>query len=393
MGEKMKEKLTIYRPAAAAFVTMMAMSLTSSTLSFFLEPVCAFLGVGKGSFSLIFSLMTVSGAISNPILGQYAGKKGVRKILLLSGLWVCAMLLLFSTAEQLWMVYLAGFLMGALGTNCVALCANVIVQNAYSGAAASGILGTVMAGSGVGGMIFNMIIPAVMENQGWQAGMRVMALCWLGMLLLAALVLGKETLPNYHKSGPSVGLGMTRAEALKSPELYLVFLVIIVITACCGIQQQQPSLLTSYGFSSERISLLISVQTAVLAVGKIVQGLLYGKLGIRRGGCIMILVFALAFVVLLNPGMVLPGMVLMAFGLGVYTTLMPLVTRNVFGTREYASIWSLIATGGSVGTILVSPLWGMVYDATGSYTLAMTVAPALLVVAALALYALLREKN
>lgn len=389
----MKEKLTIYRPAAAAFLTMMAMSLTSSTLSFFMEPVCGFLGVGKGSFSLIFSLMTVAGAVSNPILGQYAGKKGVRRILVLSGLWVCGAMLLFSAAEQLWMLYLTGFLMGALSTNCVALCANVIVQNSYMGAQASGILGTVMAGSGVGGMIFNMIIPSVLAARGWQAGMRVMALCWLAMLLLAALVLGREKLPEFHRSGPSVGLGMTRAEALKSPELYLVLLVIMVITACCGIQQQQPSLLSSYGLAPERISLLISAQTAVLAVGKIAQGLLYGRLGIRRGGCAMILVFALAFVVLGNAGTVVPGMVLMALGLGVYTTLMPLVTRSVFGTREYAAIWSLIATGGSVGTILVSPLWGMVYDTTGSYGLAMTVAPVLLAVAALTLHTLLREKR
>ena len=71
----MKEKLSFYRPAAAAFLVMMAMALTSSTISFFLEPVCESLQISRGSFSLIFSLMSVSGALANPFVGQYAGKK------------------------------------------------------------------------------------------------------------------------------------------------------------------------------------------------------------------------------------------------------------------------------------------------------------------------------
>ena len=69
---------------------------TSSTISFFLEPVCAELGIGKGSFSLIFSLMTIAGALTNPILGRFAGKHGVRGILAVSAVWGCGSLLLFS---------------------------------------------------------------------------------------------------------------------------------------------------------------------------------------------------------------------------------------------------------------------------------------------------------
>ena len=90
----MKEKLSFYRPAAAAFLVIMAMALTSSTMSFFLEPICESLQISRGSFSLIFSLMSVAGALTNPVLGRRAGRKGVRGILLVSGLWGCGSLLL-----------------------------------------------------------------------------------------------------------------------------------------------------------------------------------------------------------------------------------------------------------------------------------------------------------
>ena len=164
----MKEKLNFYRPAAAAFLVIMAMALTSSTMSFFLEPICESLQISRGSFSLIFSLMSVAGALSNPFVGQYAGKKGVRGILFLTGLWTGVCMILLSMVTKLWMLYAVAFCLGLFGSSCVCLCGNVMVQQAYFGPQASGILGAVMAGSGVGGMFFSLIIPRVIALFGWQ---------------------------------------------------------------------------------------------------------------------------------------------------------------------------------------------------------------------------------
>ncbi len=389
----MKEKINLYRPAVAAFLTMMVMSLTSSTLSFFSEPVCSELGIGRGSFSLIFSLMTVSGAMTNPAIGKRAGQKGVRAILLVCGIWGGGNLLLLSVINKLWMLYAVGFLLGAMGSNALALCGNVIVQKSYDARQASNLLGIVMSGSGVGGMIFNIIVPAVMAAASWRQAMQVMALFWLGLLLAAFVLLGKEKPMEQHSAAAGIGLGMTMQEAMKSRELYLLAAVIIVITAACGIQQQQPSLLAGYGFDAGQVSLMLSAQTAVLALGKIGQGMLYGRLGVRRGGCAMLLVFAAAFLLLLMPALAWPGLMVMALGLGIYTTLLPLVTRQVFGTREYAAIWGLLATCGSVGTIVANPLWGMVCDLTGGYVPGLILLPVLLTAAAFALNKLLREKR
>lgn len=374
----MKEKLNAYRPAVAAFLTMMAMALTSSTLSFFLEPICTHLQISRGSFSLLFSLMSLSGALVNPFLGQLAGKKGVRGILLLTGLWTGGCLFLLSMVQNLWMLYLTGFAMGTLSSTCLALCANVIVQENYFGQQASGILGGVMAGSGVGGMIFSILIPQCIANFGWQRAMQVMALCWLGMLWLAAVLLGKENAMNAGKGHGAAGLGMTRAEAMKSPRLYLQMGLIIIITACCGVQQQLPSLLAAKGFEAGTVSVMISVMTAFIAIGKVVQGILYGRLGIRLGGSVILLAFAAGCLAMLWSGLAYPGLVLLAFGMGAYTTLLPQVARRTFGSREYASIWALIATAGNAGTFVANPLWGMVYDLTGTYTLALVAAAVLL---------------
>lgn len=388
----MKEKLQAYRPAVAAFLVMMAMGLSSTCLSFFLAPICEHLQVGRGQVSIIFSLMTVTGALMNPVLGQYAGKHGVRNILLVSGVWACAGFYAFSLSNSLLVLYASALAMGAFSSSCAALCGNVIVQQAYIGAQASGILGVVMAGSGVGGMIFSLIIPGIISANGWQFAIRIMAVIWLALMWMAAFVLGNAKPIQVGSLAHSVGLGMTRQEALKSPKLYLQMVVIIVICACCGVQQQIPSLLGAYGFEAGQVSVTVSILTAFLAVGKVAQGLLYGKLGIQKGGYIMMAVFAAGFLALTGKALVYPGLILLAFGLGIYTTLLPQVTRQIFGSREYAAIWSLIATAGSVGSFAGAPAWGLVYDITGSYTLGLVAAAVLLMVALGALVMVFRKK-
>lgn len=389
----MKEKLRFYRPAMAAFFSIMAMALTSSTISFFLEPVCESLQISRGSFSLIFSFMNVSGALSNPFLGQHANRKGVRGILLLMGLWTGTCMVLLSFVTKLWMLYAVTFCLGLLGATCLTLCGNVIVQQNYSGAQASGILGAVMAATGVSGMFFSLIIPKVIAVFGWRIGFRVMGICWLTLLWLGALLLGKQAVYQSSHSNGTEGLGMTRAEAVKSPKLYLQILVIVVISGCCGLQQQMPSLLGARGFNAGQVSVMISAMTVFLALGKFGQGLLYGKIGVEKGGLLTMGAFAAGCLAMFSKVLIWPGMILLAVGMGIYTTLLPVVVRRVFGTREYASIWALIATVGSVGTVVGYPLWGAVYDLTGTYASGLIGAAVLLVCAMLAHWKTLKELN
>ena len=366
------EKLREYRPALAAFLLMMAMSLTTTALSFFVGPVCNALGFGRGSFTVYYSLMTATGAFSIPILGQIINKRGIRGILAVSAFWVAAGLWAFSLSGALWVFYAAGAGLGLFGTSCVSLCANVIVQQSYSGGRASGLLGLVMSGSGVGGMIVSLLLPGLIEDLGWRMCYRLLALCWLVLGLSALALLGKADLSGGVGQRRTPVDGMTRAQALRSPKLYLLTLVMFLLTAACGIQQQIPSVLAGFGFATDQVSAMVSFFTAALALGKIAQGILYSRLGPQRGGLLIVAVFAGSFLVLGRSGLVYPGLALLAVGMGSVTTLMPTLTRFTFGALEYAAIWSILSTASSIGALIATPLFGMAYDAFGSYAPAMT---------------------
>lgn len=380
-----------FLPAVSAFLLMMAMALTSTALSFFVTPVCADLGIGRGSFTIYYSLMTAAGALSNTFLGQYVNQKGVRGLILVSGFWVAAGLFLFSMSRTLWMFYAVAAALGLFGSSCTSLCANVIVQTCFSGEQASGLLGIVMSGSGVGGMIVSMILPGIIETRGWQFGYRLLSVLWLGLLVMSFLLLGKQETTHAvgHRATPVSG--MTRAEAMKSPKLYLLMVSGCIMYAVCGIQQQMPSLLGGMGFDTATVASMMSFLTAALAIGKILQGGLYGRVGIIRGSYIMVLLFAASFLMLMIPGIVYPALIALAFGMGVVTTLMPMVARFAFGPREFAAIWSILATASSVGSFAATPLWGMVYDMTGTYTPALIASSVGLVIALVCLVTSLKE--
>jgi multiple sugar transport system permease protein len=113
-----------------------------------------------------------------------------------------------------------------------------MVQQSYSGAQASGILGAVMAGSGVGGVFFSLIIPGIMEAFGWRMGMRAMGiswmlLLWLGMLVFIFIIPSDViTIPRYILFNELKLLGSPLAmvlpaalgQGLKSPIFILIFM-------------------------------------------------------------------------------------------------------------------------------------------------------------------------
>lgn len=378
------------RPAMAAFVQMMAMALTTTGLSFFVGPVCDEFGFGRGSFTVYYSILTAAGTIASPLLGQAIQRWGLRAAAAVSAIWTASGLLLFSFCSELWMFYLAGAFTGFFGTACVTLCAGVTVQTRYRGPSASRLTGLVMAGSGLGGMIVSLVLPELIDGWGWRWGYRLTALVWLLLGISAAWLLGSREQFTDPGSRDGDSRGMTRAQALCSGKLYLLIFVIFLLSAASGVQQQLPAVLSDGGLDTARVGMTMSVFTAALALGKIGQGLLYGKAGPKIGGAIMVLCYGLGFF-LLGRGHVLPGLLTLAVGMGTVTTLMPIVARVVFGGREYASIWSILSAVSNLGALIAAPMFGMAFDLTGSYAGAMTAAAVLLIPALAALMAVFRE--
>lgn len=368
------------RPAVAAFLLMLTMSLLSTGLSFFVAPVCAELGFGRGSFTLYYSLMVATGAVSISVLGDYMNKNGVKKIALIASVWGCVWLWAFSVSKSLWMFYGAGALLGFFGTSCVYLCANLIVQKSYTSEGASTILGVVMAGAGIGGVIWSNVTPLVLDLLGWRGSYRVLGVIWLVLILVSVVILGKETQAEFMTGSISAADGSSKKQALRSRKFYLAVIVMCVLTVCSCISQQLPSLLEGMGFDAGQVGMMLSVMTGSAAVGMVLEGMLCSRFGVKRILTLFVVGYALGYLMLSHASLAYPALILLACGSGTISTLMPVLVRQIFGGRDYAAIWSVVITCSSVASFLATPVWGMVYDMFGTYLPALIAMPILLAV-------------
>ena len=378
------------RPAAAAFLLMLTMSLLSTALSFFVGPVCEDLGFGRGSFTLYYSLMVAAGAVSASFLGNYMNRKGVRGVVLVSALWCGAGFWALSFSSALWMFYLTGAAMGLFGSTCVYLAANVIVQQSYSSKDASAVLGLVMAGAGIGGVIWSNVVPKIISHFGWRFGYRMLGVSWVVLAVLSALILGKRQLAGAFGNAKVDTSDGSKKEALKSLRFLLVVSVMCILTIASCISQQLPSVLGGLGHGENQISIMISVMTAASAVGTVAEGMICSKAGIQKTMIGVLAMYAAGYW-MLGADLAYPALVCLAFGAGAIGTLMPVVVRSIFGGRNYAAIWSVVITCSSVASFLATPVWGMVYDLFGTYMPALMVVPLLLVAAIFAVIAAFKK--
>ena len=66
-----------------------------------------------------------------------------------------------------------------------------------------------------------------------------------------------------------------------------------------------------------------------------------------------------------------PILVIAAISLSVPTVILPLLAVNAAGRERFPIIYGFMLTGSFAGTGIGVPLWGLVFDTTGSFALAM----------------------
>ena len=178
---------------------------------------------------------------------------------------------------------------------------------------------------------------------------------------------------------------------MRSLRFYLAVAVMCILTCASCISQQLPAVLEGLGHPGSKVSLMLSVMTAFVAVGTIAEGMMCSKIGILKTMILVMILYAAGYVLLLLNGSVYLALIFLAFGSGSIGTLMPIVVRTIFGGRDYAAIWSVVISCSSVASFLATPVWGMVYDIFGSYGPALVVMPVLLTLGIAALIGAFRK--
>jgi MFS family permease len=166
--------------------------------------------------------------------------------------------------------------------------------------------------------------------------------------------------------------GVTVDQAKKSKNLWSLFVMFFLMGWIIYSVQQTTALhATSLGFSPEQVAGILQFLFLGNMLAQIPMGMLADRFGVRKVLPAGLVVFTASLVLLIIPDADFTRLSIVGFIVGAAVVLMagflPIVIREVFGLRDYASIlgWGIAAR--TIGIAVGPPLHNLVYDLLGSY--------------------------
>jgi MFS family permease len=352
-----------------------------------LPPVAVSLGASLGSVMVFTSINALSGAVVMSTAGPFLIRRlGVRPLILIAGVVSGASLYAISYVSGLPALYVAAFTGGCLMPLSTQMGGAVLVNEWFVKRRGT-MLGIVMSTASVGGIVAGTVLPQVVISGGWQLGFRVLGLTNLGICLLTGIFLvrdrpshvslqayGAFDVEAHGDEGQSHG---TASAAFASPQFIALTLGLVIFSTLMAMQQHFPPLMKEHGLSLEAAGTLL----AMLSVANIAATLLFGVLNDRLGPLISAALSFTLLVVSLGLFVASSGYVPQAVAILVYSIpaitspiITPILYRHTFGEKHLVALLGIGIATMPVGVALGAPLWGLVKDTTGSYTLGLYIA-------------------
>lgn len=370
--------------AVSFLMVMICLGFCSSTKPLYLSAITGALGIERGLFSINDSCRFITTAVVNLFFGALIAKFGPRKLVAAGFLSLCASMLIYSLAESIYVFYIGGCLLG-LGLSWTTTTMVGYVVGIWCKENKGTIMGVVLAANGLGGAIAAQIIGPIISGQadgfGYRTAYRLTALI---LLVVGVIVVG--LFKDAPTDAPSAAVakkkpkgeswsGISFSQCLKTPYFYIAAVCVFLTgLALQGINGVYKAHMNDVGIPDDYSTMIVSIHSLALVVLKFLTGVIHDKKGLRFT-MIMCDIAAIAMAIILalvsptTTGMVLAMAygVISALGLPLETIMLPLITADLFGEKDYAKILGILVSFNQFGYAVGAPLTNLVFDLTGTY--------------------------
>lgn len=353
-----------------------------ASFGLFVLPMTQEFGWNRAEISFSLTVMIAVTAFSLPFVGRYVDRVGSRRILLLSMLALAACLAAIPAfVSELWHFTLIYFLIGTLaaGTNSVPY---MPVLSAWFFRHRGLAIGLAIAGIGLGYAYVPLLLHYMIDNHGWRSG--YYALSAVVVLVAMPLVyfflrespaeLGLK--PDGIDDGTTPkatrkDIGLTVRETLRHREFWLLVFIFIVLSFLLnGMLAHLVPMLSDRGMSPAAAASVAAVEGATVFFSRIFIGYLidrifapYVAMFFFSLSAVGMTMFALGAV----DGYAFLAAVLIGLSLGAEVDLLAYLATRYFGLRSFGSIYGLLFAAILAGTATGPIVFGLGYEATGSY--------------------------
>lgn len=352
----------------------------------FYRPVAEELGVGIGKLTLYVTIMSLTMAALFPVAGKLL-EKNLKLVLLIGGILQYVPFGFMSCFTSVYHFYIAGFFIG-MGASITMFMAVPILINMWFVEKKGLAMGISLGFSGVAGAIASMIAGYAIPTFGWRMSYVILACIGLCVFIPAILLLvrtpqQKAMQPYGYKNAEHTS-SMEQVEKigdkkLSSATINTALICMMLCSAALAAASAEATQVSAFSTGHFQLSIgLAATMMSCFAIGAVVGKVALGFVDDRLGHALTFLLGVAGIIVsqallLISDGVIVLIMVTVALAggaLSVYSVLPPLMTGAIFGQKEYNKYWAYIMSAGCIAGAIATPVYGTIFDKTGSYTAA-----------------------
>jgi MFS family permease len=386
---------------AVAFITMGVSVNARTAFSLLFPPILVEFGWERGITAGAFSCGFLVSAGLSPFVGRLMDRRGPRVVLELGVACLAAGLLLAPLIRQPWHLYATlGVLVGG-GANCLGYSGHSLFLPNWFVRRRGFALSVAFSGVGVGSIFLLPWLQGLIGRAGWRTACGTLGLLVLTLLAPLNLLLlprpealglapdGDAAAPPNAANGPTVtivdaawvAVDWTLSRALRTTRFWW-----LTVGYSCGlfawyaVQVHQTKYVVEIGFSATDAAWALGVVSLAGVPGQIALGHLSDRIGREWVWTVGSLGFTLCYLALLGlrhwPTPPLLALMVVTQGLLGYglTSVLGAIPADLFQGAHYGTIFGTLMLAAIVGGAAGPWVTGVLYDATGSYTLPFEIA-------------------
>jgi OFA family oxalate/formate antiporter-like MFS transporter len=374
-------------------------------------PALSDAGWSKMETQMVFALGLASFALVMVVAGRLMRRFGPRKLAMAGGITLGAGYAFTGLlgATDFWIVILGIGLIGGAGIG-LGYVVPIAVGMRWFPDRKGMITGLAVAGFGFGAMAWVKMAGAwghLIERYGLAQVFIIYGLAFTVLILIGSIWMkmppagwqpaGHSASPESARAGGKGRENYSRAEMLRTPQFYLIFVIFAVSAGSglmsIGLMKLYPmQALVGAGYSPAEASAVAGTAMAVFfslanGIGRIAWGTMSDRLGRRRSVFVMAASQA-AFLFLFtyaagSPVLLYLGAALIGFNFGGNFALFPAITADTFGNDRVGENYPLVFLSYGAGGILFPILGGLMGD-MGNFPLAFSICAGACLVGAVA---------
>ncbi len=370
--------------AACSLLLFISMGMNSNTYSVYQPFLIERGGISNTEASLIVTVRSCFGLVGVVTVDKLCGRLGLRRAVC-TGIGMQVLSRLVFSAAGSFPVYCLASAMAGLAYSWAGLVPLSSFINNWFDDHRGVAMGIGVSGSGLATILLPPALTAAIQHRGLPFAFRMEAL--LTAVLMAVIFILMRDTPEelgfapYRKSTSEQGRTNPGGEPLqdapaekfdRAGRLWMMAAVVILAGPAAPGFNHITVLLSSEGYSADRIALLFSFFGIVLMLGKIIDGEIYDKVGSFRANNVIAVSLTGGFLLCaaapaVNVWISMLTLCLLGLGLPAVSVSMSVWARDLEGAkgREHAMKW--YSASYSAGSLLFGPLPGIIADRTGRY--------------------------